>query len=124
MELEYLRGLLRDIMYKDRADVYRGVKIKVGLTDDFDEDWQLIYEQIPCKLSYYGKTITAHRDDRAQHLTTDLRLTCHPEIEIRPNDFVRVAHCGQVWELVAGEEFNYETHKEISVRRRKEAGQC
>ena len=123
MNVGYLKSLLHQHMYHDTATVLRGVKVQIGKTDDFDVEWQTIYADIPCKLSQYGKQLSAHRDDRAQHLTTDLRLACDPDIEIRPNDFVRVAHQGQVWELVAGEEFNYPTHKEISVRRRKEAGQ-
>ena len=123
MNVSYLKSLLHKYFYHDRFDVLRAKKIKVGNTDDFDETWEIIYSNVEGHLAQYGKQLSAHRDDRAQHLTTDLRLTCDPEIEIKPNDYLRVNHQGQVWELVAGEEFNYPTHKEISVRRRKEAGQ-
>lgn len=75
------------------------------------------------KTEKYGKDISAHRDDKSQKLTEDLRLTCDSEIEILPNDFLKVQHQSQEFELVAGVAFNYPTHKEISVRRRKEAGQ-
>lgn len=123
MDVGYLKGLLRQYMYHDRFDVLRAKKIKVGKTDDFDLEWEIIYSGVEGHLAQYGKQISAHRDDRSQKLTTDLRITCDPEIEILPNDYLRVKHQGQVWELVAGEAFDYPTHKEISVRRRKEAGQ-
>lgn len=118
-----LRGLLHKFMYHDTANVYRAVKTQVGKTDDFETSWELVIADLPGKLSQYGKTLYAHRDDRSQKLTTDLRWCCDPDIEIKPNDLLNVQHQGQLWELVAGEEFNYPTHKEISVRRRKEAGQ-
>ena len=118
-----LRGLLHKYMYRDTATVLRGVKVQIGKTDDFDVEWQTIYADIPCKLSQYGKSLTASRNDRAQDLHIDLRLTCEPEIDIRPNDYLTVHHRGQTFELIAGTPFNYATHKEISVRRRKEAGQ-
>ena len=123
MNVGYLKNLLHQYMYHDRATVLRAVKVKVGKTDDFDEQWSTIYENVPSKLSQYGKTLYAHRDDRSQKLTTDLRLTCDPDIEIRPNDYLRVSHQGQIWELVAGSPFCYPTHQEISCRRRKESGQ-
>lgn len=123
MNVSYLKSLLNKYMYRDRFDVLRAKKIKVGNTDDFALEWETIYSNVEGHLAQYGKTLFSSRDDRSQKLTTDLRLTCDPEIEIHSNDYLRVQHQGQVWKLVAGEEFNYPTHKEISVRRRKEAGQ-
>lgn len=118
-----LRNILHKVMYKDVANVYRSKLTKIGRTDDYTTEFELIHEDIPCKLSQYGKTLYAHRDDRSQKLTDDLRLCYDPEIEILPNDFIEVDHQGQVWKLFAGEQFNYPTHTELSVRRRKEAGQ-
>ena len=118
-----LRGLLHKIMYKDVATIYRSVKVKDEKTGVSDFTFQLVYEELPCKLSQYGKELSAHRDDRAQHITEDLRLTCDPEIEILENDVADVIHEGETFKLVAGTSFNYPTHKEISMRRRKEAKQ-
>lgn len=123
MNVGYLKSLLHKYFYHDRFDVLRAKKIKIGHTDDFDEIWETVYSNVEGHLAQYGKQLSAHRDDRAQHLTTDLRLTCDPEIEIRSNDYLRVNHQGQVWELVAGSPFCYQTHQEISCRRRKESGQ-
>ena len=123
MKVKNLKNILHKVMYKDTADVYRAKLEKVGRTDDYSRNFELIHEKIPCKLSQYGKDISAHRDDKSQKLTEDLRLTCDSEIEILPNDFLKVQHQSQEFELVAGVAFNYPTHKEISVRRRKEAGQ-
>ena len=113
MNVKNLKNILHKVMYKDTADVYRAKLEKVGRTDDYSRNFELIHEKIPC----------AHRDDKSQKLTEDLRLTCDSEIEILPNDFLKVQHQSQEFELVAGVAFNYPTHKEISVRRRKEAGQ-
>lgn len=121
--VKYLRGLLLAIMYKDVANIYRSVKVKDEETGVSGFDFQVVYENLPCKLSQYRKELSAHRDDRAQHITQDLRLTCDPEIEIQENDIVDVLHEGETFKLVAGTSFNYPTHKEISMRRRKEAKQ-
>ena len=118
-----LRGLLHKILYKDVATIYRSIKIKDEETGVSDFSFQPVYEDLPCKLSQYGKELSAHRDDRAQHITEDLRLACDPEIEIQENDVVDVLHEGETFKLIAGTSFNYLTHKEISMRRRKEAEQ-
>lgn len=118
-----LRKILHKMMYHDRANVYRAKLTMIGRTDDYTEEFELIHEQIPCKLSQYGKQLSAHRDDRSQKLTDDLRLCYDPEIVILPNDVVEINHQGQVWKLFAGEQFNYPTHTELSVRRRRESGQ-
>lgn len=121
MNVEQMRNILQKYMYHDTAEVLRSVKVQDGYVDDFE--WQTLYEGIACHLAQYGKTLYAHRDDRSQKLTADLRLCCAPDVDIRANDVVRVERGGQTWELVAGEAFRYPTHKEISLRRRKEAGQ-
>lgn len=118
-----LRQILHKIMYHDRVDVYRAKLTTIGHTDDYTEDFELIHSQIPCKFSQYGKTLYAHRDDTSQKLTDDLRICYDPEIVILPNDILKISHQGQTWKLFAGEQFNYPTHTELSVRRRKEAGQ-
>lgn len=116
-----LQNLLLKYMYKDTANVYRSVAVKDGLTDDFN--FEMVYENVPCKLSQYGKEISAHKDDRAQHITEDLRLCYCPEIDILENDVIEVEHCGQIFKLIAGTAFKYFSHVELSVRRRKESNQ-
>lgn len=121
MNARVLRGLLKKFMYRDVGRAWRSEHITVDNTDDFQ--MTLTVEDFPCHLAQYGKQLYAHRDDRAQKLTDDLRLCCAPDVDIRPNDVVDVEHEGQTWRLIAGEAFKYPTHQEISVRRRKEAGQ-
>ncbi|MBQ7705131.1 MAG: hypothetical protein IJT73_06885 [Selenomonadaceae bacterium] len=118
-----LRKILHKLMYLDRVDVYRAKLTTIGRTDDYTTEFELIHEKIPCKLSQYGKTLYSHRDDTSQKLTDDLRLCYDPEIVILPNDFLVINHQGQEWKLFAGEQFNYPTHTELSVRRRRESGQ-
>ena len=117
-----LKRALLDIMYKDMATVSRAVKIKDDTNGAARLDYQIIYEDIPCKLSQY-KDLSAERNDRAQSISLDFRLTCDPEIIIKEDDVVDVVHKGETFKLVAGTSFNYVTHKEISMRRRQEAKQ-
>ena len=118
-----LRGILHRVMYKDKATVYRAQKVLADDgSDDYEEEFAVIYEDIPCKLSQYNKELPAHIEDRAMILSLNLRLCCDPEYDIRPNDRVKVLHRGMMFTLVAGQPFPYPTHQEISVRRGKEAG--
>ncbi len=110
-------------MYKDRAEVKRAVLVTDGNTDDYTTEYKIVYSGLPCKLSQYGKTQSAARGDVATDLTTDLRLTYDPQVEILPNDYVQVQHCGQMFNLFAGEVFKYPTHCELSLRRHKQTGQ-
>lgn len=121
MNAEYLRGLLKKFMYRDTAQIYRQVRVTENYVDDFEQ--QLVGAEIACHLAQYGKQLYAHRDDVSQKLTADLRLDCAPDVDIRTNDYVVVEHEGDEWHLIAGEVFRYPTHLEVSVRRRKEAGQ-
>lgn len=118
-----LRGILHQLMYKDRATVLRAQKVLADDgSDDYAENFAVIMEDVPCKLSQYGKEPPAHIEDRAIVMFIDLRLCCDPEYDIRPNDIVKVQHQGQLFTLHAGQRFAYPTHQEISMRRGKEAG--
>lgn len=121
MNVEYLRGLLDKFMYRDTFDIMRQVRVTESYVDDFEQ--QLVAEGISCHLAQYGKQLYAHRDDRSQKLTSDLRLCCRPDVDVRTNDYVIVHRQGDEWHLIAGEVFRYPTHLEVSCRRRKEAGQ-
>ena len=119
MKVSYLKRILNEIMYKEQAVIKRS---EVMIDDETGEsEYQLltIYDQIPCKLSQY-KELAGHRDDRAGIITLDLRLTCDPEYRIEEGDIVEIYHCGEFQRLIAGTSFNYPTHKEISLRRRRE----
>ena len=115
-----LRGLLYKYIYKDTAEIYRAVAVS-DVVDDFE-----LKKVGECagKLSQYGHELATHRDDVSQKITNDLRWCCDSDIDIRPNDYLKINHEGQSFELFAGEKFSYPTHCEISCRRRKEAGQC
>ena len=116
-----LKRILHKIMYKDRATVYRHQRT-VRENGAATSEPVLVYENVPCKLSQYGKDIASHIEDRAAILSEDLRLCCDHDYVIRPNDVVQVSHQGQRFTLHAGQRFAYPTHQEISLRRRKEAG--
>ena len=119
IKVSYLKRILNEIMYKEQAVIKRS---EVMIDDETGEsEYQLltIYDQIPCKLSQY-KELAGHRDDRAGIITLDLRLTCDPEYRIEEGDIVEIYHCGEFQRLIAGTSFNYPTHKEISLRRRRE----
>lgn len=118
-----LKNSLRKIFYSDSCKVYRATLEKVGKTDDYSRQFLPVYENIPCHLAQYGKDISAHRDDISQKITEDLRLTYDPKFSIKENDFLEVEHAGNIFKLVAGVEFKYLTHTELSCRRRKEGGQ-
>ena len=116
-----LKNYLHKIMYKDRATIKRSVEI-ITATGATDNGFQTVVENLPCKLSQY-KDIYSNKLDRAQNITLDFRLNCDPEIEILEGDLIDVIHEGEKFKLIAGTSFNYIDHKEISVRRRKEAAQ-
>lgn len=117
-----MKGILQHLMYKDTATVYRLVEGQADDgSDDYTDEEQEIYKDLPCKLSQYGKDLLASKTERAVSVTIDLRLTCAPDVDIREADRLVVSHQGQTFELYAGTRFAYPTHQEISVRRSREA---
>lgn len=121
--MHYLKQLLHKFMYHDTCNVYRAVAVEDGYIDSISEDFELVYENIQCHLAQYGKDLYAARDDRTQRITENLRLCYDPEYEILEDDVIEIQHQGQVFKLIAGTAFVYLDHVELSVRRRKEAGQ-
>ena len=61
-------------------------------------------------------------NEATQKITENLRLDYDPKFSICENDFLEVKHAGNIFKLVAGVEFKYLTHTELSCRRRKEGG--
>ena len=88
--IERLKQSLHEIMYKDVATVYRSMKIVEEDTGATDYEFQVVIENLPCKLSQY-KDINANQDDRAQNVNSDFK--------------------GETFKLVVGTSFNYITHK-------------
>jgi hypothetical protein len=118
-----LKGILRRMMYHDRADVYRLRQVQApDGSDDYAEEETPVYERLPCKLSQYGKDPTTDKTERAVSVFIDLRLCCDPAFDIRANDRVVVLRQGKRMEFVAGISFPYQTHQEIALRRRGEVG--
>ena len=118
-----LKGILRRMMYHDRADVYRLRQIEAADgSDDYAEEEIPVYEGIPCKLSQYGKSLTTDKTERATNVFIDLRLCCDPVLDIRANDRVVVLRQGRRMEFVAGGSFPYPTHQEIGLKRKGEVG--
>lgn len=120
-----LKGLLANIMYKDKATVYRvqTERSSTGFDDDVSAEVP-VYQDIPCKLSQYGKDLMALPTSTAMEVSIELRLCCAPDILIQENDrLVITTRQGQTFELYAGVRFAYPTHQEISVRRQREVAQ-
>ena len=118
-----LKGVLRRMMYHDRADVYRLRQVEAADgSDDYAEEEMPVYEKLPCKLSQYGKSLTTDKTERATNVFIDLRLCCDPAVDIRANDRVVVLREGRPMEFVAGVSFPYPTHQEIVLRRKGEVG--
>lgn len=116
-------SILQSVMYHDRASIYRLVSGKAADgSDDYEDAEALVAEDVPCKLSQYGKELLASKTERALSVKIDLRLCCARTVDIREGDRVIVSHQGQTFELFAGTRFAYPTHAEISVRRSGEAG--
>ena len=109
-------------MYRDTATVRRDAQVQEDWTGATRYSYQVIYENLPCKLSQI-KDLQAERNERAQEIKTDFRLNCDPDIVIEENDVVDVTHEGEFFKLIAGTSFNYQTHKEINMYRRREAMQ-
>ena len=114
-----LQNLLAQMMYKDTATVSRLVADASSVVDDYAPS--IVYSDIPCKLSQYGKELEQHQEARAYVLTTDLRLCLSPEYTIKPNDWVEVTHQGQVFKMHAGQAFVYPTHQEVPLRKKSDA---
>ena len=117
-----LKGYLHTIMYKDVATVKRMVEYEEEDTGVSKRKFKAVIKNLPCKLSQY-KDLESEKTGRAQTIEWDFRLNCDPEITIKEGDVVDVIHGGETFRLLAGTSFNYDTHKEISLRRRKEAVQ-
>ena len=115
-----LKGILNQLMYKDRLTVSRQFPV---IDDENADDYlvETVYKDIPCKLSQYGKDPTGVKTDREYALGLDLRVCLDPKYNILPNDILDVIHQGQTFQLNAAESFKYPTHQEISVRREDEA---
>ena len=78
-----LKKLLDRYMYKDTATIYRCDEAPDGPVDDYEE--VMVYENIPCKLSQYGKDLNFKATDMAPEVNENLRMTCNPAYDIQPN---------------------------------------
>ena len=106
-------------MYHDRVTVLRRQRVGTGDRSSKFAD-VAVYEDVPCKLSQYGKDLLADKTQSTMNITTDLRVCLAPSYTIEANDVMQVTHEGQTFTLYAGTPFVYPTHQEISVRRQRE----
>lgn len=119
MRYDRMKNLLNKFMYHDYATICRQLPV---VDDEGADDFtvEIIYSNIPCKLSQYGKEIISTVTDRQVDESFDFRITLDPDYDIRPNDIIKVLHRGQEFLLNAVKPFKYPTHQEISVRRKDE----
>ena len=119
-----MRLALSHLMYKDTMTVYRVSRIQADDgSDDYEESETPVLNDVPCKLSQYGKDLLMAKTAQAATVHIDLRVCCAPDIDIREQDRLVVKHQGQTFDLFAGTRFVYPTHQEISVRSVREAKQ-
>lgn len=114
-----MRKILERLMYKDVCRVYRAELVNIGKTDDYTENYNLIYEDIPCKLSVYHERPTFHNDDTSGKFTLNYMLYFSPEFEILENDLIEI----RGMKLFAGTAFIYPMHVELQLKRRRETMQ-
>ena len=118
-----MKRALARMMYKDTMTVYRLSRVQADDgSDDYEESETSVLNDVPCKLSQYGKDLLMAKTAQAATVHIDLRVCCAPDIDIREQDRLVVKHQGQTFELFAGTRFVYPTHAEVSVRRSGEAG--
>lgn len=119
-----MRLALSHLMYKDTMTVYRVSRVQADDgSDDYDESETPVLNDVPCKLSQYGKDLLMAKTAQAATVHIDLRVCCAPDIDIREQDHLMVKHQGQTFDFFAGTRFVYPTHQEISVRSVREAKQ-
>lgn len=111
------KRILQERMYRDTMTVAR----QMPITDDEGADgyeMQDVYTDVPCHLGQYNTSLKGERTDRAYELTTELRVDCDPDYDIRPADVLTVTtEVGEVLVLNAARTMKYVTHQEINVRK-------
>lgn len=115
-----LSNLLNMYMYQDKVSIFRQIS---AVDEQGADDYivQEIYTDIPCKLSQDNKSFVSAATDRQIDIAIELKLFVDSKYEILPNDILKVLHNGQEFLLNAIKSFKYQSHQEVTVKRKDEA---
>lgn len=107
-------------MYQDKVSIFRQIS---AVDEQGADDYviQEIYIDIPCKLSQDNKSFVSAATDRQIDIAIELKLFVDSKYEILPNDILKVLHNGQEFLLNAIKSFKYQSHQEVTVKRKDEA---
>lgn len=107
-------------MYQDKVSIFRQIS---AVDEQGADDYivQEIYTDIPCKLSQDNKSFVSAATDRQIDIAIELKLFVDSKYEILPNDILKVLHNGQEFLLNAIKSFKYQSHQEVTVKRKDEA---
>lgn len=111
------KAALQQFMYRDTMTVARQVPV---IDDEGADGYEMqdVYTSVPCHLGQYNTSMKGERSDRAYELTTELRVDCDPDYDIRPADVLTVTtEAGQVFVMNAARAMKQATHQEINVRK-------
>ena len=100
-------------LYEDTCDiyVYRQMKNDIGY---IEQEKQLIYTNIPCRLSY--NSIVQTTDDEVAKISQSIKLFIAPDIEIFAGSYINVNRNGNIVNYAySGQSVKYKTHQEISL---------
>lgn len=114
-----LSNLLNMYMYQDKVSIFRQIS---AVDEQGADDYivQEIYTDIPCKLSQDNKSFVSAATDRQIDIAIELKLFVDSKYEILPNDILKVLHNGQEFLLNAIKSFKYQSHQEVTVKRKDE----
>lgn len=114
--------------YEDRCIIKRWEKTKVN--GETKLDWVVKLEDVPCRLSQ--KALASNgQTDTVNQIAYEPKLFISPDVEIIQGDLLTVTRGNDTsdgWVPIskpkdydAGEPFDYPTHQEISLQRKKKA---
>jgi len=104
--------------YDDRVTVYRAFKDTLQNGESVFKtklDGAKIYENVECALSTQTGGAVAQTKSTAT-TPTSFSLFTRPEIDIKPNDYLVISHCGKCIEAVAGFSENMVSHNNIPIK--------
>ena len=101
-------------LYTGRASVYDAVYTDNGHGAKVRTDDELIYDQIPCRLSYDTKASNAQ--DIYGDISQSIVMYCNPKYDISPGAKIVITQAGSTQEYeCAGLKAMYVSHQEIKL---------
>lgn len=104
--------------YYHRATVKRPTHMRDGYFDDYTDE--ILYEDIPCAISFKGGSTTGE-SDTTQRIEYTSTFFGRPELRIEAGDIVIADIFGVEYTYLCGEGTIYQSHIEIPLIRSDEA---